>query len=74
MLHPLGICVLTSYERNIDVDLGPEVFHSDAVATSYDLRRCGCCGGHIVDIEGQDSEKNIYGMPVDSGIGTLNQE
>ena len=70
----LSLCVFTGCERNTDVDLGPEVFQSEAVITSYDLRRCGCCGGHVVEIEGQDSEKNIYEMPEDSGIGTFNEE
>ena len=74
LLLSLSLCVLTGCECNTDVDLGSELFHSEAVITSYDLRRCGCCGGHIVEIEGEDSERNIYAMPDDSGIGTIDEE
>lgn len=39
---------MTGDERNIDVDLGPELSHSGSVVTSHDLSRFGTW---IVNVE-----------------------
>ena len=74
LFFSLGLFTLTSCEHNADLDLGAEVFESDAIITSYETRRLGCRGGWILDIEGQDFEKYIYALPEGTDIGTVDVE
>ncbi|PKV48876.1 hypothetical protein ATE84_0891 [Aquimarina sp. MAR_2010_214] len=60
----LGLIFLTSCNSDDDE---PE-FESTALISGFDMTLCTCCGGWIIDIDGEESENRFSELPQNSGI------
>lgn len=62
-----GFAFLTSCNNDDDNDSEIK-FESTATITGLDLTLCACCGGWIIDIDGEDPDKRFTELPKDSNI------
>lgn len=53
---------------NNDDDTPPITYESTATITHLDLTLCACCGGWVINIEGEDPEKRFTNLPEGSDI------
>lgn len=65
LLFVLGITLTTSCSN----DNEPESeFESTAIISGLDLTLCSCCGGWIIEIDGEESENRFSEVPQNSNI------
>ncbi|EDP70350.1 hypothetical protein FBALC1_06323 [Flavobacteriales bacterium ALC-1] len=67
----IGIGLLTNCDNTDDDNSQPE-FESTAKITGYDSGACFCCGGKIIDIDGEDPSKRFSELPENSNIDIPN--
>ena len=66
LLIVLGLLLLTTC--NSDDDNNEMEFESTALISGFDMALCACCGGWIIDIDGEESENRFSELPQNSGI------
>ncbi len=59
-------CLMVSCDNNDDND--PIAFEATGTITGFDMARCTCCGGWIIDIDGVASDRLFYEVPESSMI------
>ena len=64
-----GLVVFTSCS---DDDDSQNQFESTATISGFDLSLCACCGGWIIDINGQEPDKRFSELPQNSNIDLQN--
>lgn len=57
---------------NTDDDVSQMEFESTATISGFDLTLCACCGGWVIDIEGQEEVKRFDELPESSTIDLSN--
>ena len=72
LLIVLGLTLLTNC--NSDDDSTKQEFESTAVISGFDLTLCACCGGWIINIDGEESENRFSELPQNSSINLENVE
>lgn len=65
LLLVLGLILYVSCESD---DKGEAEFESTAIISGFDLALCACCGGYIINIEGEESENRFSELPQNSDI------
>jgi len=63
----LGLILLTSCNSDDDNSTEQE-FESTALISGFDMTLCACCGGWIIDIDGEESENRFSELPQNSDI------
>jgi len=70
LLALLTLAIFTNC--NNDDDTSQMEFESTATISGLDLTLCGCCGGWVIDIEGQEETKRFDELPENSIIDLPN--
>lgn len=71
LLFALGFIVL-SCSNNDEDDNTSMQFQSTATISGFDMTLCGCCGGWIINIDNEVSDKRFSTLPQDSNIDLEN--
>jgi hypothetical protein len=61
----IGLSLLTNCKSDDDTKIA---FESTAIISRFDLSLCACCGGWIINIDGQQSNNRFTELPQDSNI------
>jgi len=61
------ICVSSSCKRIDDEGVDPE-FEATGQLIGFDLTLCACCGGYLLDVDGEDENYNFISLPDDHGL------
>ncbi len=64
-----GIVIFTSCNNDDDLQVQ---FESTATISGFDMTLCACCGGWIIDINGQEPDKRFSELPQNSNIDLQN--
>ncbi|MFT4968570.1 MAG: hypothetical protein ACI9O4_000300 [Chitinophagales bacterium] len=65
----LGLGLIT----NCDNEEEPQTqYESTAVISGYDLTLCACCGGWVIELNGQATDNRFTDLPQSSNIDLIN--
>jgi hypothetical protein len=64
----LGLIIFISFNENES----QTQFESTATISGLDMTLCACCGGWVININGQESEKRFSELPQNSNIDLQN--
>ncbi|WP_298238419.1 hypothetical protein [uncultured Algibacter sp.] len=69
LLVLLGLLMFTSCINDDELE---GQFESSATISGFDMTLCACCGGWIIDIDGQEPDKRFSELPENSNIDLQN--